>query len=170
MGRIGGRVGKFRLEGPETNGAAAAIRPTIRRTTDRGARASRYSWVPETRLDIMGIYCTDGGLTGVLIWTLIVDESTSISDGQRYEFQCGDQKLFQVKFYLHFRFPTLLCYLLPNLTVHNPLEQWFLTLLEVRNPTSSIHAFIEPFGGAKIKYVVNFIFIAPNLLLPNPSN
>ena len=33
------------------------------------------------------------------------------------------------------------------------LKQWFLTLLEVLNPTSSIHAFIEPFVDGKIKCV-----------------
>ena len=31
------------------------------------------------------------------------------------------------------------------------VAQWFLTLVEVLNPTSSIHAFIEPFVVAKIK-------------------
>ena len=42
--------------------------------------------------------------------------------------------------------------------------QWFLTLLEVLNPTSSTHAFIEPFVVTKIKcfplikiYVYNYI-------------
>ena len=30
-------------------------------------------------------------------------------------------------------------------TVTLPLHQWFLALLEVLSPTSSIHAFIEPF-------------------------
>ena len=37
---------------------------------------------------------------------------------------------------------------LPRLTVSpdlNPIKQWFFTLLEVLNSTSSIHAFIEPF-------------------------
>ena len=33
----------------------------------------------------------------------------------------------------------------PSLTVHS-LAQWFSTMLEVLNPTSSIHAFIEPFA------------------------
>ena len=39
--------------------------------------------------------------------------------------------------------------LLPTLSLH----PWFLTLLEVLNPTRSIHAFIEPFVVAKIKCV-----------------
>ena len=48
------------------------------------------------------------------------------------------------------------------------LKQWFLTLLEVLNLTSSIHAFIEPFVAEKNKVcVLNFIFIAQNHLLPN---
>ena len=44
---------------------------------------------------------------------------------------------------------------------------WFLTLLEVLNPTSSIHIFIEPFVVAKIKFVswILFIFIAQNFLI-----
>ena len=39
------------------------------------------------------------------------------------------------------------------------LEQWFLTLLEVLNPSSSIHAFIEPFVVAKIKCVSWILFL-----------
>ena len=54
------------------------------------------------------------------------------------------------------------------------IRQWFLTFLEVLNPTSSKHAFIKPFVVAKNKiYVMNFIhfiFIAQNLLLPNLWN
>ena len=49
--------------------------------------------------------------------------------------------------------------------------QWFLTLLEVLNPTSSIQAFIEPFVVGKIKCVLStffFTFIAQNLLSPTP--
>ena len=38
------------------------------------------------------------------------------------------------------------------------LEQWFLTLLEVLNPSSSIHAFIEPFVVGKIKCVLWILF------------
>ena len=38
------------------------------------------------------------------------------------------------------------------------LTQWFLTLLEVLNPTSSIHAFIEPFVVGKIKCVAWILF------------
>ena len=52
------------------------------------------------------------------------------------------------------------------------VEQWFLTLFEVLNPTSSIHAFIKPFVVGKIKCVswvlFFFTFIAQNLLPPNP--
>ena len=32
-----------------------------------------------------------------------------------------------------------------------PLRQWFLTFLEVLNPTSSIHAVIDPFIVAKMQ-------------------
>ena len=37
------------------------------------------------------------------------------------------------------------------MTLH--LEQWLLTLLEVLNPTSSIHALIKAFVDGKIKCV-----------------
>ena len=39
------------------------------------------------------------------------------------------------------------------------LLQWFLTLLEVLNPTISIHAFIEPFAVGKIKYASWIFFL-----------
>ena len=50
------------------------------------------------------------------------------------------------------------------------LMQWFLTLLEVLDPTptSSIHAFIEPFVVEKKNaYREFFTFNAQNLLPPN---
>ena len=39
------------------------------------------------------------------------------------------------------------------------LEQCFLTLLKVLNPTSSIHAFIKSFVVGKIKYVSRILFL-----------
>ena len=44
------------------------------------------------------------------------------------------------------------------------LTQWFLTLLEVLNPTSSMLAFIEPFVVAKIKCVSWILFYLISLL------
>ena len=39
-----------------------------------------------------------------------------------------------------------------DLTIyHASLEQWFITLLEELNPTSSIHVIIEPFRSWKNK-------------------
>ena len=45
-----------------------------------------------------------------------------------------------------------------------PCRQWFFILLEVLNPTSSIHAFIEPFVVAKIKCVSRIFFVLLLLL------
>ena len=53
------------------------------------------------------------------------------------------------------------------------INQWFLTLLEVMNLTSSVHTFIKPFVVGKTKCVSWFFFfsfIAQNLLPPNPWN
>ena len=53
----------------------------------------------------------------------------------------------------------------PKLVISDPffeargLDQWFLNLLEVPNPTSSIHAFIEPFIIGNIKCVFSFLQI-----------
>ena len=51
------------------------------------------------------------------------------------------------------------------------LDQWFLTLLKVLNPTSSIHGFIEPFVVGKENMCCEFFyftFIAQNLLTAEP--
>ena len=59
-----------------------------------------------------------------------------------------------------------------QLSLSITLHQWFLTLLEVLNPTSFIHAIFRILLSWKNQMCdvnfIYFIYIAQNLLLPNP--